>query len=90
MKIDSAYKYSPASSSSPKLARSPDSSSLQASPTVNLGGSSELRTSGIGEFNVEKVESIKAAIAQGSFSINSSAISERLLTMAKELLAHGN
>lgn len=89
MKIDSAYKYSSASPSSLKSVRSQDAAQLQASPTVSLGSSSELRTSGTGEFNAEKVESIKAAIAQGSFSINSSAISERLLTMAKELLAHG-
>lgn len=89
MKIDSAYKYSPVSTGSPKLARSQDASQVQASPTVNIESSSELRTSAAGEFNAERVESIKAAIAQGNFSINSSAISERLLTMAKELLAYG-
>ncbi|MCK6411228.1 MAG: flagellar biosynthesis anti-sigma factor FlgM [Azonexus sp.] len=89
MKIDGSYKYPSLSPATAKPVKSQDAPASDAAASVNLGASSGLLTSGNGEFNTEKVEKIKTAIGQGGFAINSSAISERLLSMAKELLAHG-
>ncbi|WP_371324719.1 flagellar biosynthesis anti-sigma factor FlgM [Dechloromonas sp. ZY10] len=89
MKIDSAYKYPTTAAASLKPIRAQEGSDSLPSESVNLGGVAGLVNSTGGEFNSEKVDRIKAAIAQGSFSVNSAAISDRLLTMAKELLAHG-
>ena len=90
MKIDTTYKYSSSSASvSQRPAKVQGMPSPLPSESVSLGGAVGLVNSAVGEFNSEKVDRIKAAIAQGNFSVNSSAISDRLLNMAKELLAHG-
>ena len=43
-------------------------------------------------FNAEKVESMKAAIANGSFQVNAEAIADKMLSNAAEMLsgASGN
>jgi negative regulator of flagellin synthesis FlgM len=89
MKIDSAYKYATLAPAAQKPARPQESAASATGQSVSLA-SPELLASGRGaDFNVEKVESLKSAIADGTFKINSSAISDRLLNMARELLANG-
>ncbi|MEZ5664933.1 MAG: flagellar biosynthesis anti-sigma factor FlgM [Burkholderiaceae bacterium] len=64
--------------------------------TVSLSSSTAqaLQASGSGGgevFNSEKVEAMKAAIADGSFQVNAEAIADKMLSNAAEMLggAHG-
>ena len=41
-------------------------------------------------FNAEKVEAMKAAIADGSFKVNAEAIADKMLANAAEMLSAGS
>lgn len=63
----------------------------QAGVTVSLSSSTAqaLSASGTGGnevFNAEKVEAMKAAIANGSFQVNAEAIADKMLSNAAEML----
>ena len=58
--------------------------------TVSLSASTTQALSGAGStsdvFNAEKVESMKQAIANGSFQVNAEAIADKMLSNAAEML----
>ncbi len=63
--------------------------------TVTLSSSASQAISGAGGsgndvFNVEKVEAMKAAIADGSFKVNAEAIADKMLANAAEMLSAGS
>jgi negative regulator of flagellin synthesis FlgM len=65
----------------------------QAGVTVTLSSSASQALSGAGTagsdsavFNTEKVEAMKAAIANGSFQVNAEAIADKMLSNAAEML----
>ena len=88
MKIESSTK--PFSAPVVKDARGPSvkNSAVTSGDEVQLSGlSSQLRTSDDeAVFNSVKVAEIKEAIAEGRFTINASAIADRLIASAKELV----
>ncbi|MBA4263374.1 MAG: flagellar biosynthesis anti-sigma factor FlgM [Comamonadaceae bacterium] len=60
--------------------------------TVTLSASTTQALSGAGSassdvFNSEKVEAMKAAIADGSFKVNAEAIADKMLSNAAEMLS---
>ena len=60
--------------------------------TVTLSSSASQAISGSGGsgndvFNAEKVEAMKAAIADGSFKVNAEAIADKMLSNAAEMLS---
>ena len=59
--------------------------------TVTLSSSTTQALSGAGGssdvFNSEKVEAMKAAIANGSFQVNAEAIADKMLSNAAEMLS---
>jgi len=59
------------------------SSSTTQALTGAGGGSSDV-------FNSEKVEAMKAAIANGSFQVNAEAIADKMLSNAAEMLSSGS
>lgn len=61
--------------------------SLSASTTQALSGAGS--SGGSEVFNTEKVEAMKAAIADGSFKANPEAIADKLLSNAAEMLSAG-
>jgi negative regulator of flagellin synthesis FlgM len=58
--------------------------------TVSLSASTTQALSGAGNnsdvFNAEKVESMKQAIANGTFQVNAEAIADKMLSNAAEML----
>lgn len=63
--------------------------------TVTLSSSASQAISGSGGsgndvFNAEKVEAMKAAIADGSFKVNAEAIADKMLANAAEMLSAGS
>lgn len=61
----------------------------QAGVTVTLSSSATQALSGSGNndvFNTDKVEAMKAAIADGSFQVNAEAIADKMLSNAAEML----
>ena len=52
----------------------------------SLGSQIGASVGGAGDFDVEKVESIKQAIRDGRFSVNAGAIADRLIADAREML----
>ncbi|WP_345816241.1 flagellar biosynthesis anti-sigma factor FlgM [Paraburkholderia sp. PREW-6R] len=54
--------------------------------TVNLSSMSTLRSSSDSDIDTAKVESIKAALRNGTYSIDSSKIADGMLNSASELL----
>ena len=63
--------------------------------TVTLSSSASQAISGAGGsgndvFNAEKVEAMKAAIADGSFKVNAEAIADKMLANAAEMLSAGS
>lgn len=63
--------------------------------TVTLSSSASQAISGAGGsgndvFNTEKVEAMKAAIADGSFKVNAEAIADKMLANAAEMLSAGS
>jgi negative regulator of flagellin synthesis FlgM len=62
--------------------------------TVSLSASTTQALSGAGNasdvFNTEKVESMKQAIANGTFQVNAEAIADKMLSNAAEMLSGGN
>lgn len=64
----------------------------QAGVTVTLSSSATQALSGSGNsdvFNADKVEAMKAAIADGSFKVNAEAIADKMLSNAAEMLNTG-
>ena len=62
----------------------------QAGVTVTLSSSATQALSGSGNndvFNADKVEAMKAAIADGSFKVNAEAIADKMLSNAAEMLS---
>ena len=59
--------------------------SLSASATQALSGADN----GSDVFNAEKVESMKMAIANGTFQVNAEAIADKMLSNAAEMLSSG-
>jgi negative regulator of flagellin synthesis FlgM len=60
--------------------------------TVTLSSSATQALSGSGNsdvFNADKVEAMKAAIADGSFKVNAEAIADKMLSNAAEMLNSG-
>lgn len=63
--------------------------------TVTLSSSASQAISGAGGsgndvFNADKVEAMKAAIADGSFKVNAEAIADKMLANAAEMLSAGS
>ncbi len=63
-----------------------------ASVAVKLSAVTQTMTNGVARsgtdvFNAEKVEAMRAAIANGSFSVNAEAIADKLLGNAREMLS---
>lgn len=63
--------------------------------TVTLSSSTSQAISGTGGnssdvFNAEKVQAMKAAIADGSFKVNAEAIADKMLSNAAEMLSGSN
>ena len=56
------------------------------SPTVNLSSMSTLRTASNDDIDTAKVESIKAALRDGSYKIDSGSIADGMLSNARDLL----
>ncbi|WP_137894122.1 flagellar biosynthesis anti-sigma factor FlgM [Ramlibacter sp. 2FC] len=56
------------------------------SATVHLSGTARELMSGTPEFNAEKVEAMRQAIAEGRFKPNPGAIADQLIANARELL----
>lgn len=52
----------------------------------SLGTQIGASANGSGDFNVEKVEALKQAIRDGRFTVNASAIADRLIADAREML----
>ena len=95
MKIDSSTRTSPLTSNTAPTTRGEKTAAQTggARDNVQLSNVSAqikaLETS-IGEasgFDTAKVESIKQAISEGSFTINSDAIADKLISSTRELLA---
>ncbi|POZ62131.1 flagellar biosynthesis anti-sigma factor FlgM [Chromobacterium alticapitis] len=96
MKIDNSGKLTGTYSTQGKTtARAPSSSSSSSASSDNVQiNSVASRLSAIGNdpstqqpsFDAAKVESIKSAIANGSFNINPDKIADGLITSARELL----
>jgi negative regulator of flagellin synthesis FlgM len=64
-------------------------SPAQAGVTVTLSSSASQALSGAGNsdvFNADKVEAMKASIADGSFKVNAEAIADKMLSNAAEML----
>lgn len=88
----------PAPGSAPGSAATPTSSTEHGQqPSVELRLSAHLSAitqtmthnvarSGADVFNAEKVQAMRSAIQNGSFSVNAEVISERLVTDAREML----
>jgi negative regulator of flagellin synthesis FlgM len=57
-----------------------------ANSTVNLSSMSALRTSSDSDIDTAKVESIKAALRNGSYTIDSGKIADGMLGSASEML----
>jgi negative regulator of flagellin synthesis FlgM len=60
--------------------------SADAANTVNLSSMSALRTANDSDIDTAKVESIRAALRDGSYKIDSAAIADGLLSTARDLL----
>ncbi len=69
--------------------------SVGAGVTVTLSSTASQAISGSGAngsdvFNADKVEAMKAAIADGSFKVNAEAIADKMLSNAAEMLIAGS
>lgn len=67
--------------------------SVQADPgvTVSLSSASQTMTESVAKaggdvFNAKKVEAVKTAIANGTFTINAEAVADKLLSNARDML----
>lgn len=63
----------------------------EAGVTVSLSATSQTITASVAKssgdvFNAQKVEAVKTAIANGSFSINAEAVADKLLANARDML----
>ena len=75
----------------PAATPAPAATKPQAGVTVSLSSSTAQALSATGSggsevFNAEKVETMKAAIANGSFQVNAEAIADKMLSNAAEML----
>lgn len=92
MKIDNSIKSVPSSKASETRTRSSEKTAAGASAgtdaSVRLSGlSAQLQSSGeTPSFDAARVAQIKQAIADGKFQINASAIADRLISSARELV----
>ena len=59
------------------------------SATVKLSSTAASLMSGTPEFDVEKVNAIRQAIADGTYKIDAEAIADKLIANARELLDRG-
>lgn len=59
------------------------------SVTVKLSNTAATLLAGTPEFDAEKVDAIRKAIAQGTFRVNPEAIADKLIANARELLDRG-
>ncbi|GAB3184627.1 flagellar biosynthesis anti-sigma factor FlgM [Hydrogenophaga aquatica] len=69
----------------------PETQGVGASVTVKLSPVTQTMTNGVARsgtdvFNAEKVQAMRAAIENGSFSVNAEAIADKLLSNAREML----
>ncbi|WP_233858807.1 flagellar biosynthesis anti-sigma factor FlgM [Paraburkholderia sp. HD33-4] len=55
-------------------------------PTISLSSMSALRTSSDSDIDTAKVESIKAALRDGSYKVDSGKIADGMLSTARDLL----
>lgn len=60
-----------------------------AAPNVRLSSASTALATQEPEVNLARVQEIRQAIAEGRFEINASAIADRLITSARELVGNG-
>ena len=58
-------------------------------PDVRLSSASATLAAQDPEVNLARVQEIRQAITEGRFEINASAIADRLITSARELVNHG-
>lgn len=75
-----------ATSSSEATAASPSSVSVRLSPVTQTMTNGVAR-SGTDVFNAEKVQAMRTAIENGTFSVNAEAIADKLLSNAREMLS---
>lgn len=69
-----------------------DTQEVGASVTVKLSPVTQTMTNGVARsgtdvFNAEKVQAMRTAIENGSFSVNAEAIADKLLSNAREMLS---
>lgn len=86
MKIDASYKSLQAPGGTGRDSKRAVSSPDSAGEVVSLSSPSLLAPETT-EFDAGKVGAIKSQIAAGTFFVNSSAISENLLAMARDLIS---
>lgn len=72
-------------------AAKPQAATPSSGVTVSVSASTSQALSGKGQssdvFNAEKVESMKQAIANGSFQVNAEAIADKMLSNAAEMMS---
>ncbi|AKJ30978.1 flagellar biosynthesis anti-sigma factor FlgM [Caldimonas brevitalea] len=74
-----------ANAAAPKPAAAPAAGSTE-SATVKLSSTAASLMSGNAEFDVDKVNAMKQAIANGTFRVNPEVIADKLIANARELL----
>jgi negative regulator of flagellin synthesis FlgM len=83
-----------AAGNSPEKARSgssaaPTSSSSQGVPVTmskQASNMAQLQQASVSDVNQQKVDSVRAAIQQGTFKVNAGAIADKMLATAQEML----
>ena len=76
---------------SPTASRAGATAGGDAGVTVSLSNTTQSMAANVAKastdvFNAQKVEAVKTAIANGTFTINAEAVADKLLTNAREML----
>ncbi len=95
MKIDNPVEKianSPPIDLQPKPVKTTEAPTVSPTPSSNVQISDQLQalgalTADTGIFNAEKVNKIKAAIAEGTFQVNATIVAEGMITTAKDFMA---
>jgi negative regulator of flagellin synthesis FlgM len=89
MKIDALKPFDVSSPGRPAAKAAPKAADSASTSDVRLSSASAALAAQDPEVNLARVQEIRQAIAEGRFEINASAIADRLITSARELVNSG-
>lgn len=76
-----------AASATTSAAQSPRSASVSVTVSTQVRGLEAAKRSDVADVDAKKVASVKASIADGTYSVNAEAIADKLLSNAQDMLS---